>query len=494
MQRIDHGDLLERATHAELLAVVRDLLARVAVLEAENALLKAENATLKAENATLKVENAALREELRASKRATAPFSKGKGKAHPKKPGRKAGKGSFTNRPEPQPGPADIVEDIAVPLDSPDCPLCGAALEVETQTATVEDTPPEPVRVIKRFKVEVGACPVCGWRGRGRHADLAVGQHGATAHRVGPQIMGKAFELHYHRGLPLRKVPAALHSFTGIALSQSAITQAAGACCEPGGDMHTAYLGLREEVSVAKVVNTDDTGWRIGGKLAFLMGFFTPVLAVFQVRWRHRHQEVLEMLGAAFEGLLGTDRGTSYEAQAMSDIEQQKCLSHLLKNLSAVEETKTGRARAFARNLKEILREANQLWSDHRGGECTLEEYGERGQPIRERLSHELRHRVLKDRDNQRLLDGIGRQHRGGRVLLFLERPEIEPTNNRAERGLRAGVIARKVSHCSKNERGAGIYEVMKSVTATIALRGYRVATTVADILMGKPMPKAPSR
>ena len=93
--------------------------------------------------------------------------------------------------------------------------------------------------------------------------------------------------------------------------------------------------------------------------------------------------------------------------------------------------------------------------------------------PIREKITDELRHRVLKDRDNPRLLDGIGRQHRNGKVLLFLERPEIEPTNNRAERGLRGAVIARKVSHCSKNERGAGIYEVMKSITATIALRGF---------------------
>jgi hypothetical protein len=40
-------------------------------------------------------------------------------------------------------------------------------------------------------------------------------------------------------------------------------------------------------------------------------------------------------------------------------------------------------------------------------------------------------------------------------------------------------VIARKISHCSKNEGGAGIYEVMKSITATIALRGFEVATTL---------------
>jgi hypothetical protein len=487
VRRVNHNDFHERATHAELLVLVRDLLARVKVLEAENGPLKAENVQLKAENAKL-------REESRVDKRATAPFSKGKGKANPKQPGRKAGKGIFTNRPEPQPAPSDIVEDIEVALNSANCPRCGADLEVKQETATVEDAPPQPIRVIKRFHVEVGYCPVCNWRGRGQHAELPAGQHGATAHRVGPYIMGKALELHYHCGLPLCKVPAVLRSFTGLALSQSAITQAVGTLCAPGGNLHATYLELREEVKTSPVVNTDDTGWSIGGKLAFLMGFFTPDLAVFQVRWRHRHQEVLEVLGAAFDGLLGTDRGSSYEAQAMSEIKQQKCLSHLLKNLSAVEETKKGRAKTFARNLKETLREANQLWNDYRKGECTLETYRERGLPIREKLTDELRHRVLKDRDNQRLLDGIGYQHRNGKVLLFLERPEIEPTNNRAERGLRGGVIARKVSHCSKNERGAGIYEVMKSITATVALRGFQVATTLADMLTGKPMPKAPSR
>ena len=75
---------------------------------------------------------------------------------------------------------------------------------------------------------------------------------------------------------------------------------------------------------------------------------------------------------------------------------------------------------------------------------------------------------------NQRVLDGIGRQHDRGRVLLFLEHPEIEPTNNRAERGVSGAVIARKVSHCSKNEQGARVYEAMKSETATLALGGTR--------------------
>lgn len=479
MSGTDESDWLEKATHAELLALVRELMASIE--------------GLKAENAALKERNRKLEEEVRASKRAVAPFSKGTGKKERKKPGRKAGQGLFVRRSEPEPAAGDKVDDVSAPLDSKNCPECGAPLEVSSESATVEDTPEQPVRHIKRFRVEVGVCPVCGWRGRGKHPDLAAGQHGATAHRVGPEVLAQALALHYHHGLPLCKVPGVIKETTGIELSQSALTQAAGALCGEGGVVAAAYRKLREELSQSNVVNTDDTGWRIGGKLAFLMGFFTPVLSVFQIRWHHRHEEVIEMLGATFRGLLGTDRGSSYEAEPLAEIEQQKCLSHLLKNLSVVEETREGRAKTFARQLKATLREAITLWQEHRAGKCTIEEYRARGRLIQERVTWQLRDRVLSDTDNQRLLDGIGRQHDRGRVLLFLQRPEIEPTNNRAERGLRPAVISRKVSHCSKNERGAAIYEAMKSVTATLSLRGHSVRTGLAQLLKGCPIP-APER
>ena len=200
------------------------------------------------------------------------------------------------------------------------------------------------------------------------------------------------------------------------------------------------------------------------------------------------------MLGHLFRGLLGTDRGTSYEARRLDHMRMQKCLSHLLKNLSMVEDMLEGPAVQFTQNVKAILREALKLWHDYKDKKCTRKEFREQGLIIKEKLDKALRIRQLPEPENQRLLDGIGEQHDNGRVLLFLERPEIEPTNNRAERGLRGAVIARKVSHCSKNERGAGIYEKMKSITATIALRGVGVAKGLADLIMGRPMPSVASR
>ena len=46
----------------------------------------------------------------------------------------------------------------------------------------------------------------------------------------------------------------------------------------------------------------------------------------------------------------------------------------------------------------------------------------------------------------------IGGHHDRGNLLRSLHEPTtVEPTNNAAERALRPAVIARKVSHCSKN-------------------------------------------
>jgi len=73
----------------------------------------------------------------------------------------------------------------------------------------------------------------------------------------------------------------------------------------------------------------------------------------------------------------------------------------------------------------------------------------------------------MKDDDNQRLLNGIGGQNDLANVLRFLHEPGVEPTNNRAERALRPAVIARKVSQCSKNQRGAYAFAAFLSLSQT---------------------------
>ena len=116
--------------------------------------------------------------------------------------------------------------------------------------------------------------------------------------------------------------------------------------------------------------------------------------------------------------------------------------------------------------------------------------YRERIQKLEDALSWHLRHRYLRDADNQKLLDGVGLQHDRGRLLRFLKEDGLEPTNNRAERDLRPAVIARKVSHCSRNVAGARAFEAFTSVIQT--LRKIDPATMAARnscALMSKAMP-----
>ena len=84
----------------------------------------------------------------------------------------------------------------------------------------------------------------------------------------------------------------------------------------------------------------------------------------------------------------------------------------------------------------------------------------------------QLRERALRDRDNQKLLKVLRHYHRRGELLSFLEKPLVEPTNNRVERALRPAVIARKVSQCSKNEAGAYAFSAFKSVIQTLVKQG----------------------
>src|SRR5438270_6558146 len=88
------------------------------------------------------------------------------------------------------------------------------------------------------------------------------------------------------------------------------------------------------------------------------------------------------------------------------------------------------------------------------------------------KLTRHLRIRMLRDPDNQRLLDGIGLQHDRGHVMRFLKTEGVEPTNNRAERILRPAVIARKASHCSKNQPGATAFAAFTSIAQTALKNG----------------------
>jgi hypothetical protein len=274
--------------------------------------------------------------------------------------------------------------------------------------------------------------------------------------------------LHYGEGIPLRRVPGVLREHCGIEVTQGALTQAAMRESAPDGALRAAYEVLRGEVATAPLVNLDATGWRVSGEGAQLVVYETEQGSFYQILSSLTSVEIRAVLGEDFLGVLGDDRAPLYDSLRMRSVRQQKCLSHLLRNLSEVAEKKKGTARRFSTRLSELLCQALALWTQWREKSIAEEEYWSEVGKLGQEITHQLCRRTLKDRDNQRLLDGIGTQHDRGHLLRFLKEPDVvDSTNNAAERGLRPNVIARKVSQCSKNWRGVAARAIFTSLIRT---------------------------
>jgi len=346
------------------------------------------------------------------------------------------------------------------------CPCRGGKLgEARQEIVSTTDIPAALVPEVRLYAVEARQCLECGKSVRGGHPDIASGQQGATAHRVGPGVKALAHILHYVHGVPVRKTAEIVEQLTGVRLTQQgAITQDAAKQTE--GPVGERYSELREAVKEQAVIHTDDTGRRVGGMPAYPMAFVNEFLSVYQVGPRHRNEEVRELIPADYTGVTICDRGPGYDARELEDVAQQKCLSHPIRNAKAVEESKTGRGRQFSRRLTGPLRQAPALSAKR--NEWDAADYAKQVAELNDAFTLHLRDRVLSDKDNQTLLNGVGAQHNRARVLSFLTEDGVETTNNRAERDLRPAVIARKVSHCSRSERGARAFEAFTSVLQTI--------------------------
>jgi transposase len=435
------------------------LLARIERLERENADLREKLAAALAEIERLQ----------RSGKRQATPFSRGTRKEQPQKPGRKPGQGPFSFRAAP--APETVTARVAVPLVATACPACGGALlPAEADRVTVTDLPPLVRPAVTQYQLGCGQCARCGKRVRAPHPAVAADQRGATAHRLGPRVLAAAHWLHYGAGVPVRKLPAVLATLTGIRVTQGALTQ--DALRRAAGSVGQAYQALRQAIRQAEVVYTDDTGWKVGGERAFLMTFATADLTVFQIRPRHRNDELRELIPREYAGIMVCDRARSYDARPLQGVRQQKCLAHVQRSLSEALADQWGRARSFPLRLRALLAAAMALWRQHQAQAVTAEQFAAARQRLQAAVTQHLRPRRLTNRTNRRLLSELGWQHDQGNLLRFLDDPQVEPTNNRAERALRPGVIARKVSQCSKNPAGAAAHAAFVSVVCTLRQRG----------------------
>jgi transposase len=409
--------------------------------------LKKQNELLQAEVEELK----------RAGKRQAAPFARRKLVAKPKRPGRKAGQGEFFRREQPAPKRVDETKKARLR----GCPQCGSRLrDIHKHEQFVSDIPKiQPI--ITRYVTYSGYCGDCHKRVRSRHPEQTSQATGAAGVMVGPRAKALAADLKHRLGGSYGKVSETLNDAFGLQVSRSGWCQADQRLAESA---HPVYQELIETVQRSSVVHADETGWRIGILSAWLWVFANQEVTVYAIRDNRSSDVVVEILGKKFRGILASDCFVAYDDQRLKGWLKQKCLSHLLKDLKEMEESKIGRAVHFARDGTAVLQAALKLKTEKPGLDPAT--FSQRAQALETQLDALIsRRRNLKDRENVRFARRL-RKHRP-HLLRFLYVDDLDATNNLAERQLRPGVIIRKTNGCNRTRSGAQTHSILASVLVT---------------------------
>ncbi len=394
-------------------------------------------------------------EELKhAGKRQATPFARRHWVEHPKRPGRKAGKGKFARR--ELPSWKQIQETKEAKL--PGCPECGSRLRaIRKHEQLVSDLPVIEVKTT-RFLTYSGWCGRCQKRVRSRHPEQTSE---ATGVLVGPPAKALATDLKHRLGVSYGKVSEVLKDAFGLHVSRSGWCQADQKLANAA---RPVYERLIELIRQCSTVHADETGWRIGTLAAWLWVFTNQEITVYAIRANRSSDVVIDILGREFKGILASDDFLAYDDRRLVTWLKQRCLSHLLTDLKDMQASKTGRAVQFARQMTALLHEAMQLKVEKSGLDPFT--FVQRARALETRLDLLITaRRRLTDPDNLRFAKRL-RKHRP-HLPRFLYVNGLDATNNQAERMLRPAVITRKTKSCNRTQPGAEAHAILSSVLVT---------------------------
>lgn len=417
-------------------------------------------------------------EELqRSGKRQAAPFSKGTAKGKPKKPGRKPGEDYGPKAHRAPPPPEKIDETHEAPLPEA-CPDCGGPMdETDVQQQYQVEIPRRPIH--RQFNVHIGQCRSCQCRVQGRHPLQTSDALGAAASQLGPDAQAAIIELNKNAGMSHGKIARTFDNLFGIALSRA-------------GSVHTVLRAARRSQPVydclarslrrSAWVVPDETGWRVGGRLAWLHAFVARRVTIYHIDPTRSHAPAEQLLGPDYAGSMIHDGWSPYDR--FWSARHQQCNQHILRRCREILEAARGAAVRFPRRIAALLQQGLHLRDRYAAGDMS-----QRGLAIaRSRLQNALETAVFPPKRaaaNERLA-----QHLWNHIdhfFTFLHVPGLDATNWRAELAIRFGVILRKVWGGSRTWAGAKAQAILMSLWRTCWQRRRNAIDYLSHLLRRPP-------
>lgn len=431
-----------------------------------------ENERLRKENKELCKENAKLKKDLYKLKK---EFEKYKMR-HPESVGVKNGKpyiiklstksqtrkrpgAIIGHKPFFRPMPEQVDEVCRVPVK--ECPECmGSNLSENVQEVrirTVEDIPVyEPV--VTRYEIERRYCIDCK-----KLVETPVIQALPRA-RIGLRAMLLVVYLKIGLRMPVNSIPQLLKEAFGLTISEGEVCLILEQMAKSFGPY---YDQLIQEIRNAPARHMDETSWRINGENMWLWAFITKGEALYKIVASRRHEVPLEVLGKKSKGVDIHDRHSAYKALAKKTKRpQQDCWAHIICNAKELAQFYGTDGKRIHETLKRTYKQA--LKFNHLGTDEDIDK-------LYKDMKNKLIKKPYKSTKCWKFVENLLKEKNN--LFQFVKNPEVEATNNIAERGLRHSVIARKISGGNKTPKGAQIYETLTSVYHTLQLRKQTLLT-----------------
>jgi transposase len=363
------------------------------------------------------------------------------------------------------------VERVNTIIDlAPDaCRHCQHALHAregvgEPRRHQVTELPPIAAHITE-YRCHRIVCPACGKTTQASLPEEIEGQ-------FGPQLTALIAYLTVVCRLPRLVVQRLLEGALQISISggstQHAWEEASAAVAAPCEELEQV---LRDQ----PVLNCDETGHRTNGAKRWLWALVAPTFVFYTIATSRGSDVLRRLLGAAFGGVLGSDRLPTYTTYASG--QRQFCWAHVTRTLlSAQELAKTAAAKRFCREALALQRRLFRLWHRFRGdpaargGPITREQLIAKTRPL-EKAFFALaeRHVNVADTDAGNLARALFVHH--PHFFTFVHEDGVEPTNNAAERALRTAVQWRKIMFGNRSTEGELAVARLLTVTRTCQLQ-----------------------